>query len=118
RRCDAVIERTPADALARRLAGEKGDRANRRAPGAEILGREAGAVAAHHLAQVVVDHAGVDRLALAVVVDILKQLLTGQLLAVTDDSRQPPIVEHQLLHAAALALEREERAAVAQELHV
>jgi len=115
---NALIERTPGHALARRLAGEKGDGAHGRAPRAEILGGETFAVAAHHLAQVVVDHAGVDGLSLALVVDILKQLLTGQLLALADDARQPAVVEHQLLHPAALALEREERAAVLQELHV
>ena len=93
-------------------------RADRRAPGAEILGREALAVAAHRLAQIVVDHAGVDRLALALVVDKLKQLLTGQLLAVANDAPEPAIVEHELLRAPALALEREEGAAVLQELHV
>jgi hypothetical protein len=118
RRGDATVEGTPGYALTGRLACEKGDGAHGRTPGAKILGRESFAVAAHHLAQVVVDHAGVDGLALAGVVDILKQLLTRQLLALADDAREAAIVEHQLLDTPALALEREERAAVLQELHV
>src|SRR4030095_9088299 len=118
RRGDALIERAPTHLVIGGLAREEGERADRRAPGAKILGGETLAVAAHSLAQVVVDHAGVDRLALAVGVDILEQLVTGQLLAATNDAREAAIVEHYLLHPTALALEREERATVLQELHV
>src|SRR5689334_10695034 len=103
RRRDTTIEGAPAHLLARGLTGKERDRADRRTPGAEILGSEALAVAAHRLAQVVVDHAGVDRLTLAVVVDILEKLLTGQLLAAANDAREPAVVQHQLLHAPALA---------------
>jgi hypothetical protein len=73
-------------------------------PGAEVLRRD---VAASDLAQVGVDVGGGDAPHLAVLVQVLEQLLPGQLLAGAHDLRDAAIAHLQLPGLAALALELE-----------
>ena len=59
------------------------------------------------LAQVGVHVVGGDVVRLAVVVDVLEQLLAGQVLAAPDDRRQAPVADPDLVLAAGLAAEPE-----------
>ena len=72
-----------------------------RRPGSEVLGRDL--VAAGRLAQVVVDVLGSNGPRLAVFVDVLEQVLPGQLLAAPDERREAPVDQLALLGPAALA---------------
>ena len=81
------------------------EREDRRRPGPEVLGRDV--VAARGLAQVLVDVLGADGSGLAVVVDVLEEVLAGQLLAAPDDRREASVDQLALLGAAALAPEPE-----------
>src|SRR4051812_46397671 len=69
--------------IAQRTGGE-----HRPGPGPEVLRSDG---AARDVAEVLVDVTGVDRLALAVVVQILKELLTGELLTALYDPRDAPV---------------------------
>src|SRR5205085_11055725 len=63
---------------------------HRTGPGAKILGSK---VLARDLMQVSVDVGGLDRLSLTLVVDVLEELFTRQVLAPFHNPRQPTIVE-------------------------
>jgi len=63
-------------------------RQDRAGPGAEILGGDVGPA---DLFQVAVDVSGGDILALACMIEILKQVLAGQFLAGSDDPGDAPI---------------------------
>src|SRR3546814_18981175 len=52
--------------------------------------------------EVVVDVGRADVVALALLVDVLEQLLTGDVLARLDDPREPPVAQFDLLALAAL----------------
>src|SRR5437867_858576 len=73
-------------------------------PGAEVLGGE---LPAADLSQVLVDVGGIDDLRLALVVDVLEELVTGQLLTVTDHTGQPSIREVDSMTLPSLAAELE-----------
>src|SRR2546429_4045199 len=73
-------------------------------PGAEILGRE---ILAGDLVQVLVDVCRVDGLYLAVAIDVLEELLSGDLEEPLDDSRHPAVVELDRMLLATLAPEGE-----------
>ena len=73
----------------RRAPAERARREHRAGPGAEVLGRE---VLAGDLAQVGVHVGRVDRLPLAVVVDVLEQLVARQVAAALDDARRAAVV--------------------------
>ena len=99
------------DVLARRpVVGARRERAQRSVgedgagPRPEVLG---GDVAARDLAEVVVHVVGGDIVRLAVVADVLEELLAGQVLAAPDDGRQPPIPDTDLVLATGLAAEPE-----------
>src|SRR5262245_35597785 len=89
------------------LEGLSGQR--RSGPGAKILGRD---VQAADLPQVIVDVARADVADAVVVVQIFKQLLAGQLLALADEAGQPRVLQVDLVFDAALApkLETDARA--------
>ena len=71
----------------------------RSGPRPEVLGGEA---AARRLAEVRIDVVRGDVTDLAVVVDVLEQLLAGQLLATLHEAREPAIPEVDLLDLAGL----------------
>src|SRR5690606_3677264 len=79
----------------------------RRAPGAEMLGRE---TLAGVLADIVVDVLRIDRTAVAVLVDILEQLLARQFLDGAHDARDAAVRELQLPFLPRLADEGEAEA--------
>src|SRR5581483_9111194 len=81
------------------LGGE--DRAG---PGAEVLRRE---VLPGGAAQVVVDVGRIDRVLDAVGIDVLEELLAGQLLAAADDARQAAVADLDVVPDATLAPEVE-----------
>ena len=87
----------------RELLEGKG-RQDRAGPGAEVLRRE---VVPADLAEVVVDIGRVDRLAVAFVVDVLEELLAGNVAAFLDDPGEAPVLEGDEVLLAALALEAE-----------
>src|SRR4051812_19710378 len=88
-----------------RLRGE-----HRAGPRAEVLGGE---VVAADLAQIPVHVVGADRLALAVVVDVLEQFVAGEIAAGLDDLREARVVELDGVRDAALAAEFEAHLAAA-----
>jgi hypothetical protein len=94
---------------AQRLGGEHG--AGERA---KILGRD---LAIRDLAQVFVDVAGVDLAARALFVEVLEQLLSGQLLAALHDPRDAAVGDTYTDRDAALAAELEDQLG-AMNLHV
>src|SRR5687767_4727363 len=73
-------------------------------PGAEILRCE---VLPRNLLQVFVDVARVDPAAIAVVVDVLKELLARQIPAIPDNARQPSAADVDRVPHAALAAKLE-----------
>ena len=73
-------------------------------PGAEVLGGE---LLAGDLAEVVVHVGRVDRVGLAVVVDVLEEFLAGQVAAALDDPGEPAVVQVDRVLDAALAPEPE-----------
>ena len=73
-------------------------------PGPEILGGEVGA---RDLAEIVVDVRGVDVLYAAFLVDVLEELLAGQLLAALDNPGEATVSDVDLVVNAALAAEFE-----------
>src|ERR1700733_4986537 len=83
-----------------------------RTPGPEVLGRE---VIAHRFAQIIIDLAGIDRTAAAVVRDVLEQMLARQFLAMADEANDASVVDTQFVLNAALASKMEDRAPVAHE---
>src|SRR4051794_39475658 len=85
-------------------------REHRAGPGAEILGGE---IVAADLAQVGVPIVGTDGLALAVVVDVLEQLVAGEIAAGFDDLREARVVELDRVRDTALAAEFETHFAAA-----
>jgi hypothetical protein len=89
---------------------------DRPVPGAEVFRREL--VVAADVAQVGVDVAGVDRVALSVFVDVLEELLSRQLLQLPDDARQAQIGEPHHVLFPALAGELEPDGALALEARV
>src|SRR5688500_9915194 len=109
-------DRLDHDGIARAFAwgqlagGQRRDREAGRAPGAEILRRER---RTHRVAQVAVDHAGVDRMAFARLVDILEQRLARQALAAPQQPDEAIVVDAQVLHPPALAAEAKPRGATA-----
>src|SRR5205085_129722 len=98
---DLLEHRLQADAL---LAGgadlREGEHA--RAPGPEMLGGE---ILARGLANVIVDVGGGDRVRLAVVVQILEQVLAGQVLALLHDPAERRVGDPELPLDAAFRLE-------------
>ena len=88
-RLDDVLARL-ALGLARLERQQRTVREHGPGPRPEVLRRD---VSARDLAQVRVDVLGADVADLAVLVDVLEQLLAGQLLAAPDDARQPPVPE-------------------------
>ena len=79
-------------------------REHRRGPGAEHLRRD---VRPGRRPEVVVDVLGPHRRDRAVVVDVLEQVTTRELPAATDEPREAPVAQPELLHAAGLAAEPE-----------
>ena len=79
-------------------------REQRARPGPEVLRRE---VATGDLAQVVIDVVGRDVADDPIVVDVLEELLPGQLLASPDDCRETPVPQADLVHDPGLAPEPE-----------
>jgi len=73
-----------------------------RVPGAEVLGGEA---LAHRLAQVGVDVVRSDRVRLAGIVEVLEQMLPGQVLHHAHEARQPAVADRRFAHLPALGLE-------------
>src|SRR4029077_10237884 len=73
-------------------------------PGAEIF---RGNVLAGDLAQIRIDLFRADRVMIAVVVEILKQLVARQVATAFDDARESAIVDVALVAVAALAAEAE-----------
>jgi hypothetical protein len=69
-------------------------------PGAEILGREG---LARDLLQIGVHVRRIDLLPLPIVVDVLEEVLAGELLAGAHDARQPAITQRRAVPLAALA---------------
>src|SRR4051812_4234681 len=83
----------------------KRTRAEERAgPGAEIL---AGEIVAGDRAQIGIHVGGLDRARAAVIVDVMEQVLAGQLLHAPYDAREPRIGERYFMRHAALAAELE-----------
>ncbi len=75
---------------------------NRAGPRAKILGRE---ILAGNLAEIIVDVGRVDRVGLALVVEILKQFLPRQLAAPFDEPGQPLVGQLDAPHLSRLAAE-------------
>ena len=73
-------------------------------PRTKVLGGE---VPTRHVAQVIVHVRRVDVLHLAIVVEILKELAAGKLLAAPDDASEPGIAEFDIVILAGLPLETE-----------
>lgn len=71
-----------------------------RVPGTKVLGSE---VTPHGLAQVLIHDARIDRAAVAVLVQVLKQVLPWQGVAAPDDVNDAPAVDDDLVPHAALA---------------
>src|SRR5204863_3109945 len=91
----------------RRSQGEKLPRREHRArPGAEVLRRE---VPAGDLAKIGVHVVRRDGLALAGGVDVLEQLLSGKVLALLHDAREPPVGDRHGVIDSALAAEAEQQ---------
>ena len=88
--------------LAQQLRGEHGA-----GPRAEVFRRQ---ILAGDLFQVGVDVLRPDRLPLAVLVDVLKQIVAGKIAALLHDAREAAIVQIDLVLDAALAAERERNA--------
>jgi hypothetical protein len=91
--------------VARLEGAQRPVREHRARPRPEVLGGDVGA--AGRIAQVLVDVLRADVAHLAIVVEVLQQVLAGQLLAAGDDPRQPPVAEVDLVRLAALAREPE-----------
>src|SRR5207237_10666218 len=102
-------------ALRQRCRHQERDGAQRGAPGAKILG---GKIRAHGVAQIRVHLIGIDWMAAAIFVHVLKEALPGQLMAAPHQLDQALIVECNLVIGATLAAESEKQPAVAYELYV
>ena len=94
----------PASSSTSRNSGERQRRGDGAGPGPEVL---RGEVVAGDLAQVVVHVVGADVAPRAVLVDVLEQLLAGQLLALPDERGQAAVAHVDLVLLAALAAEAE-----------
>src|SRR6187551_1506608 len=73
---------------------------HRPGPGAEILGAE---FFAGNLPDVLVNIAGIYSTPLAIIIDVLKQLVARQILATLDDPGQAPVTDIESMLDAALA---------------
>jgi len=82
------------------LQGESGEIC--RGPCPEIFRRN---LLAADFAEVIIDVGGVDRMSASFLVDILEQLVAGQITAIPDDPRQPAIIDVALVPDAAFAAE-------------
>lgn len=82
--------------------GQGGEK--RPGPGSKILGRD---LFAADLAQIRVDLVRADRVSIAVVADILEELVSGQVAAALDDARQTPVAGPALVPHSAFAAKRE-----------
>ena len=102
RRLDVLLERRLGVEALEFLERDRGE--HRSLPGAEILCRD---VAAGDLAQVGVDVRRRHVPALAVLVDVLEQLLAGEVLAGAHDLGDAPVLDLEAPDLAALALELE-----------
>jgi len=108
-RLDDDASRRPV-ALARLEGAQCPVRQDRPFPGPEVLRGER---PARGLADVLIHVVGPDVMHLAVVPDVLEQLLAGELLAAPDDGRQPPVAQADLVLLPRLPAEPEpDRASV------
>src|SRR5208283_2710412 len=91
-------------AIENRAFAERGRSHDRPRPGAKILGRNIGS---RNLAQIIVDVARVDGVRLAILVLVLQQFLSRQLLAGSNDPGDAAIFQRQRPFLAALAAKLE-----------
>ena len=84
----------------------------RRPPGPEVL---CGEILAHRILQILVDLAGIDGVKLARVIQVLKQMLSQQLMASPHEARESLVVNGDLVLGAALAAKAEQQPSVRNE---
>jgi hypothetical protein len=95
---------SPGGGRKRRDGAQRLRRQHRSRPGSEVLGGE---ILPADLAHVGVHVGGVDHLTIAVLVDVLEELVAGQLAAGFDDPREPRVSQIDRVLDAALAAEFE-----------